>query len=92
MRAILPYGPWVGDLVSLLESIEGSYCTVAPFGTHIEAPLSQEDNTISRCIRLSLGLNSSDSLDLLEDGFSRAIPEAFIFCRFTTVLSTASGG
>ena len=92
MTAILPYGPWVGDLVSRRVSIEGSYCTVAPFGTHIEVPLSPEDNTIFRCVRLSLGLNSSDSLDLLEDGFSRAIPEAFISCRFTTVLSTASGG
>lgn len=76
MTAILPYGPWVGDLVSRRVSIEGSYCTVAPFGTHIEVPLSPEDNTIFRCIRLSLGLNSSDSLDLLEDGFSRAIPGA----------------
>ena len=92
MTAILPYGPWVGDLVSRRVSIEGSYCTVAPFGTHIEVPLSPEDNTIFRCIRLSLGLNSSDSLDLLEDGFSRAIPGGFISCRFTTVLSTVSGG
>ena len=92
IKKILPYGPWVGDLVSQRVSIEGSYCTVAPFGTHIEVPLSPEDNTIFRCIRLSLGLNSSDSLDLLEDGFSRAIPGGFISCRFTTVLSTVSGG
>ena len=92
MTAILPYGPWVSELVSRRVSIEGSYCTVAPFGTHIEVALAPEDNTIFRCIRLSLGLNSSDSLDLLEDGFSRAIPEGFISCRFTTVLSTASGG
>ena len=91
LTVLLPYGPWVNSLVSRQVSIEGSYCTVAPFGTHIEVPLSPTDHATFRSIRISLGLGPATSLDLLEDGLSRAFRGNFVSCRFTTVNSTAGG-
>ena len=91
MTALLPYGPWVSALVRRQVLIGGSYCTVAPFGTHVEVPLSPGDHAIFRGIRLSLGLSHTASLDLLEDAFYRAFKKVFVSCRFTTTSCTASG-
>jgi hypothetical protein len=81
MTALLQYGPWVSALVRRQVLIGGSYCTVAPFGTHVEVPLSLApgDHATFRGIRLSLGLSHTASLDLLEDALYRAFKKGLCF-------------
>jgi hypothetical protein len=74
LTVLLPFGDWIAALLKGELSLgSGSYATVAPFGTHIEVELTHPDHAVFRAIRLNLGLNHADSLDLLEDGLTRAL-------------------
>jgi hypothetical protein len=83
LTVLLPFGAWVtAFLKGELSLGQGSYATVGPIDTHIEVELSRRDHKIFRAIRLSLGLNHTDSLALLEDGLSRALQGTPVACRF----------
>ena len=91
---LLPFGEWItAFLRGQLSLGPGSYATVAPFGTHIEAELTPRDHAVFRAIRLSLGLSHVDSLALLEDGLTRAL-RGPVVCRFTTSrrMNNSGGG
>jgi hypothetical protein len=93
LTVLLPFGAWVtAFLKGELSLGQGSYATVGPIDTHIEVELSRRDHKIFRAIRLSLGLNHTDSLALLEDGLSRALQGTPVACRFTTSRRAVGGG
>ena len=93
MTVLLPFGAWItAFLKGELSLGPGSYATVAPFGTHIEVELTPQDHVVFRAIRLSLGLSHTDSLELLEEGLSRALGDTPVACRFTTSRRIVSGG
>ena len=92
LTVLLPFGDWItAFLRGQLSLGPGSYCTVAPFGTHIEAELTPRDHAVFRAIRLSLGLSHADSLALLENGLTRAL-RGPVVCRFTTSRRINNGG
>ena len=93
LTVLLPFGAWVTSFLKGELSLgPGSYATVGPIDTHIEVELSRRDHKIFRAIRLSLGLNHTDSLALLEDGLSRALQGTPVACRFTTSRRAVGGG
>ena len=93
LTVLLPFGAWItAFLKGELSLGSGSYATVAPFGTHVEVELTPQDHAVFRAIRLSLGLSHADSLELLEDGLSRALGNTPVACRFTTSRRIVSGG
>ena len=54
LTVLLPFGDWItAFLRGQLSLGPGSYCTVAPFGTHIEAELTPRDHAVFLAIRLS---------------------------------------
>jgi hypothetical protein len=93
LTVLLPFGAWVTSFLKGELSLgPGSYATVGLIDTHIEVELSLRDHKIFRAIRLSLGLNHTDSLALLEDGLSSALQGTPVACRFTTSRRVVGGG
>jgi hypothetical protein len=93
LTVLLPFGAWITAFLNGEISLgPGGYATVAPVDTHTEVELTPRDHAVFRAIRLSLGLNHADSLDLLEDGLRRALQGTPVACRFTTSRRIVSGG
>ncbi len=89
---LLPFGPWIATFLEVRLSLgPGSYCIVAPIGTLVEVALTPPDHAVFRAIRPSLKLGHANSLQLLEEGLTRAL-RAFVAVRFTTSRCINSGG
>jgi hypothetical protein len=84
MVLLLPAGRWVSALLSQQVLLGGGYCTASPVSTHSEVCLAASDQAVFRSMRLSLRLDPTASLWMLEDGLTRAFPGSFVSCRFTT--------
>jgi len=93
LTVLLPFGDWITAFLKGERTLgPGGYATVAPVDTHTEVELTPLDHAVFRAIRLSLGLNHADSLELLEDGLRRALRGTPVACRFTTSRRIVGGG
>jgi hypothetical protein len=85
MVLLLPTRRWVGSLLSSQQVLLGDgYCTALPVNTHSEVCLAPSDHAVFRSLRLSLRLDPTACLWMLEDWLTWAFPGAIVSCWFTT--------